>query len=191
MIFSGTFRCFDKEQFEQFVDKKRNIEIFCSLNDFHELAPTSSTYEKYVLPEHWKFVDNNIKWNNYNTCSMYYHNMMAFNKLSHLKPDIVIKFRSDVIPNSEFPDIIPEKNTIYHPKKHIFNGINDQIALGDYESMKIYCDLYNHLENYVVNDHCAFHPETLLHFHLKKQNISIKTFDFDYELSRNRAEIDK
>lgn len=187
MIFSGTFRCFHKELFDKFVLRDRDIDMVCSLNRFDGTYPPYLTYfHTYNLPDSWEFVGRNGNWNNYNTCSMYYHNMKAFQRAEKLKPDIVIKFRSDVIPSMEFPDIIPEPNTVYHPSCNIYSGINDQVALGDFESMRKYCDLYNHLEEYVRSKQCNFHPETLLLHHLRTVGLNIKTFNFNYSLDPKR-----
>lgn len=46
------------------------------------------------------------------------------------------------------------------------DGINDQFAFGDYKSMKLYCNLYNHYR-YYFNGGLIFHPETYLKHHLR------------------------
>ena len=190
MIFSGTFRCFNPELFNKLVIQDKNIELICSLNTppcDGTIPPPLTYYNPYQLPESWTFVNKTEKWNNYNTCSMFYHNMMAFERASALQPDIIIKFRSDIRPASEFPYFECAPNTIYHPNCNIWSGINDQVAVGDYESMRKYCDLYNHLEDYVKELKIPFHPETLLLFHLQKSGLTIKTFEFNYELDGNRT----
>lgn len=187
MLFSGTFRCYHKDLIDRYVMQDKKIDLVCSLNKFDGTIPPFLTYyHTYELPDSWDFVGRGDKWNNYNTCSMYYHNMIAFKRADYFKPDIVIKFRSDIIPRSEFPHFIPEKNTIYHPSSNSYSGINDQVAVGDYESMKKYCDLYNHLEHYVKSGQCRFHPETLLLHHLRTQGLNIQTFHFEYTLDPHR-----
>lgn len=189
MLFSGTFRCFHQDLFERLVVRDKPIDLVCSLNKFDgTFSPQLSLtyYHMYELPDSWNFVGRGDKWNNYNTCSMYYHNQIAFRRASALKPDIVIKFRSDIIPSMEFPHFTPEKNTIYHPSSNSYSGINDQVAVGDFDSMKKYCDLYDHLEHYVNSKQCNFHPETLLLHHLRSSDLKIDKFHFDYTLDPHR-----
>lgn len=187
MIFSGTFRCYNEELFKDLVIGDEKIDMVCSLNKFDGTYPPYLTYFKtYELPDHWHFVNRLDNWSNYNTCSMYYHNNLAFKYASRLKPDIVIKMRSDIIPRSKFPHFIPAKNTVYHPNVEIYSGMNDQIAVGDFETMKIYCDLYNNLEQYVKGNECRFHAETLLLHHLRKHGVQVEKFNFNYSLAPNR-----
>lgn len=64
--------------------------------------------------------------------------------------------------------------------------MNDQIAIGDMQSMKVYCSIYDHVYKYVFEDDIILHPETLLHHHLQKLNIEISLFSYIYGLDPNR-----
>lgn len=62
---------------------------------------------------------------------------------------------------------------------------NDSFAVGPLESIRTYCDMYNSMHK-SLNDPegIQFHPETMLSWHLHKNGIERRTFDFDYTLLR-------
>ena len=196
IIFSGVIRDFDTELFKTRVIQNNPdiVAVIASCNYLcHDNVEYITQYvEECKTPDHWQFVSRRCNWNNYNTVSMHYHNKRAFDILTQIVPDvdIVIKYRSDVQTTNNFP--IPEAstiepNTIYVPEINHYNGINDQIAYGDRESMRQYCSLYDHIEKYVTEQRITFHPETLLCHHLKQLNIPVKTFRFHYNLNPKRT----
>lgn len=194
VIFSGVIRQFDPAFFDQNVihDKNHEYTIIASCNTENTESKDSFhvfSVEECAIPEHWGFVGKKTQWNNYNTVSMYFHNKRAFIVLLERVPDvdIVLKYRSDIITNQklELPSSV-SSNTIYVPDSNQWKGINDQIAYGDKESMKIYCGVYDKIEEYVKKNHVSFHPETLLLHHLKTENIKVETFNYKYHLNPKR-----
>jgi hypothetical protein len=124
-----------------------------------------------------------------NTTSMFYNhykNMQLIEEYGK-KYDVVLYLRADMLPSAslELPLQI-EKNTIYIPSSYDYNGINDQMAFGDFESMKKYTSLYAHLNTYIKNKEVGFHPETILQYHLKKIGVNISRFEFPYDLNEKR-----
>ena len=67
-------------------------------------------------------------------------------------------------------NIIPGK--VYIPSGCDYGGVNDQFAFGDYDSMQVYCSLYDHYSKY-FNEGLTFHPESYLHHHLVANGIEI------------------
>jgi len=59
--------------------------------------------------------------------------------------------------------------------------MNDQIAFGNVETMKIYCNVYGSIYKYVVEEHAYFHPESLLRYHLNTCGIEIVQINLHYE----------
>jgi glycerophosphoryl diester phosphodiesterase len=119
-----------------------------------------------------------------NAYSMFYHNFKAFEMIeaSGLHFDVVIKSRFDMVSKDKLLPSPLDSNTVYIPNCNDWGGINDQVAYGDMESMKKYCDVVNNIIP-LCNSGVNFHPETLLHEHLT-QCLGIKRFDFKYELKK-------
>ena len=96
--------------------------------------------------------------------------------------------RSDIISNSKFPfdeNILVDSNTVYIPNCCDFLGINDQMAYGDFNSMKKYCDEYNNLSTILSKLH-HLNPEQILKKYLNNSGLNIKRYSFDYELNPKR-----
>ena len=104
------------------------------------------------------------------------------NQLIEKNYDLVIKTRFDIKLESfiNLYDINPKK--IYIPEGWDHRGgINDLFAVGGYNVMEIYCNLYSHLEEYTQLGN-IFHPETLLKVHLEKNQIEIERPKISYFL---------
>ncbi len=63
-------------------------------------------------------------------------------------------------------------------------GINDQFAIGVPEHMRVYADLYDHIDEYYNDDQIVFCDEILLGYHLRKQEIPHKSMKIGYGLIR-------
>lgn len=57
------------------------------------------------------------------------------------------------------------------------NGLNDLFVIGNYDSIKIYCSLFDYILDY-CNEGCNFHPEKLLRYHIEKFGLQIERFPF-------------
>ena len=200
LYISGRTKLYDKWLIKQLKNTSNKIDLFGSFNEdenvefINYIKPVSVRWEKYVLPEKW----NNISIKHestrpYNMCSMYYNNMKAFELIeqhsneNNIKYDLVVKFRPDIM-NDNLPDLfLTEIGEVYTPKEHSFGwpDINDMIAFGDFNSMKVYSTLYNHIDEY-IDKQVLFHPETMLRYHLDDKGISIKNFSYIYELDKER-----
>jgi len=188
LFFGGTVRKFDADRFNDNIATEGMITI-ASLNEIDKRIRGFKQYvDQYHIPHTWTFVDTSIDWLNKNSVSMFYHNKRAFDHIESMGIpfDVIVKFRSDINTTSKFPypTSIPEDNTIYVPEEYHYSGINDQIAYGNYESMRIYCSVYDNIYKYCTTDDVTFHPETLLKYHLDSNNITVKTFPFSYFLQR-------
>ena len=98
------------------------------------------------------------------------------------KYDLVIKIRFDIKLESfiDLYEVNPKK--IYIPEGWDHRGgINDLLAVGGYDVMKTYCNLYSHLEEYSEEGN-MFHPETLLKVHLEKNQIEVERPKIGYFL---------
>ena len=123
----------------------------------------------------------------HNAYSMFYHNKRCFELMEtyqnkhQITFDTILKFRADLFSNTEFHISEIEQDTIYIPNSFDFSGINDQIAYGTPNSMKIYTNCVDHIINYCKKD-IIFHPETILKHHLVTNNLKIIRFRYPYQL---------
>ncbi len=201
LYISGRSKLYDKWFINQIKNNSENtIDIFASFNEIenkefvNNIKPVSINWEKYNLPEKWSNISHkNDSTRPNNMCSMYYNNKKSFDliekysKDNNITYDLIVKFRPDII-NDKLPNFfVTNNNEVYTPDEHIFGwpGINDMIAFGNFESMKIYSNLYDYIDEYISKG-VLFHPETMLRYHLDNNNISIKTFTYKYTLDMDR-----
>jgi hypothetical protein len=98
--------------------------------------------------------------------------------------DVVISLRIDCIYNTKFDFTNLEENTIYIPSGNDFreNAINDQIAYGKVDVMKIYNSIN---AKYLLDKELAIpHPETLNLANITLNNLIIKRVNLKYSIQR-------
>lgn len=77
---------------------------------------------------------------------------------------------------------------LYIPKNmqytHTFliKPFNDQFAIGNYENMKIYCSLYDSLDDIFYQGKAPIHQENALRFFLDENAVNIVSTDFEHFL---------
>lgn len=137
----------------------------------------------------------------YKISSSFYNNKKAFELIENCqeenKYDIIVKYRADIVPHQDlvFPDSI-EPNTVYIPNGedhtyhsddpyYHFEGINDWLAYGDFESMKIYSNVYDKVDEYCSNGR-PYHPESLRLYHLEMNHLKIERFPFHFWVHPDR-----
>ena len=203
IMFIGRIKTYE-EQLEYLLklQKKYDLDVFCSLNlenldEYHQTFLDALNVKKF----HFEKAPYNIDWNNYatryvvirpNMVSHFYNSFKCFQlieeyqKENNFTYDIIIKFRADIISSEELNlEKNVEPNNIFIPSGWDHCGINDQVAYGDYNTMKLYCDVYNRIEN-MCNNGCDFHPETLILRLLINNNIRINRFNYNYNLNSKR-----
>jgi len=147
--------------------------------------------ESTPQPDFLKDVKNYSPKSPHNCYSMFYHENKAFAMIERdiiqnkKQFDCIMYYRADT--NS--PDVLnlemPKPNTIYVPKGHDYNGINDRLAYGNYDSMKQYCSLIDTLKSAEVMN--GKHPETILKAYLDTQPLEIVRFKYDTCLSKDNS----
>lgn len=124
---------------------------------------------------------------------MYYHWKNAFRLMEAyaeqhgIRYDVVIYMRADQYfsSNLEIPGTIC-KNTVYIPHGSDWTGLNDQFAMGDIDSMKIYTALYDNIRRLYEKTRIGFHTETYVLLYMQDVNMNIQRFALTYELHRAR-----
>ena len=118
--------------------------------------------------------------NSGNTLQMFYSIKKCFDLIEG-EYDFVIRSRFDLFIQEKFnlKEIINELNStdndIYIPfqiNNHISNGLNDQIAIGKFEKMKIYSNLYSNLKD-IINKSLIFRAENFLETHMIDNKMKI------------------
>lgn len=79
-----------------------------------------------------------------------------------------------------------EPNTIYIPEGNDFveNAINDQLAIGSFQVMKLYSNIYYNAFRMLQLGMTIPHPETLNYANIVNNNIHIQRFHLQYHIER-------
>ena len=201
--YSPTFFCsLNKKEYSPYI--KKFSETFNIGSEQLNLEPT-------ITPGWLEKIDVH-PWNKrYNVYSTLYHNYKAFELLTKyqikhkMKFDLILLYRADSQCNT--PDILhlerPDDNTIYipsltnitnnmssgnfHPEKWDRKyGIHCVMAYGNYESMNVYCNAVNEIQELHKKYNIAIHHEGILFIHLINKNIGLKQFKLNIILHPNR-----
>jgi len=135
-----------------------------------------------------------------NFYSCMFHENKCFQLLEKFgkKFDYVIYYRADVN-NTEDLVLKPlQLNTIYAPSYENqssrildVDGINNEIAYGNFDSMKIYCSVVFSLEDMYRDYGVMLHPELCFkRFLIDRNKIRVEMFDYKYTLHVGRFEVD-
>lgn len=123
----------------------------------------------------------------FNVYSMFFHNKMCFSLLEkytkkhNIAFDIVLKYRTDIIFKEPIQFEECDLGTLYIPIGYNFGGVNDQVAYGDLDTMRVYCSCIDYLKD-VCDNGVLFHPETILNTHLLHRQMNIVRFPFSYRI---------
>lgn len=139
-----------------------------------------------------------------NTMKQWYKLWKIFSYVPEKEYDYIVRMRPDILIGDEGSDIKKifdklKNNTMYIPSGNdifdtrIFNNIgfynstNDQICIGSYDIMKIYSDMYLHLEEYSRT--LPFISEVMLCEHLKKNKVKVERFELNYKLILSKCNL--
>jgi hypothetical protein len=101
--------------------------------------------------------------------------------------DIIMYLRNDLELYDKFNFEYPKDNNIYIPSGSDHQGgINDQIAYGNKDVMKIYSELISNSKKlFSDNIVSVVHPETILKAYLTNYNLIINRFTLSYIINKN------
>lgn len=105
--------------------------------------------------------------------AMHYNRRRAFDMIQD-RPNRIVSSRFDLYVDDYiwYVDTI-EDNTIYIPEGEDHGGLNDRFAYGNYESMKIYCHLYDQIDTL---SHPELHPESILKEYVDITGLTVVRF---------------
>jgi hypothetical protein len=166
--------------FEQFVDLYK---------------PKAALNQNIVLsPIFLQLLENRYKrGGNTNNVILHFINKLNLIKLlsnyidkTKIKYDIVISLRFELLlyNNFNFDNHINNSDYIYIPDCNNYDGVNDQIAYGNFEAMKKYMSLFNNIIYIIKNKNNLMHPETLVRENIDYYNLKIIRFNLNYVIAR-------
>jgi hypothetical protein len=224
IFFSGRIRGFQYLDTLRLIKEKYNPTFFCSLNEetitdeislffkTFNLSEDQYNIEKTIVPPIYFTLTKCPVTNVANTYSMFYHNKKCFELIERYpqKFDVIIKFRADIDAPMPLEISLVNPNTVYIPFSHYwestddyYGGTNDQIAYGDFNTMKLYCGAVDNILkfcygyntamigslNKITNkDKIWFHPESINGKQIRYSNLSIVGFKYKFILSSKRYE---
>jgi hypothetical protein len=97
--------------------------------------------------------------------------------------DYIIVTRLDltIFDTLSLQDIHVLENTIHIPEGHDFGGLNDRLCIGNMDSIKKYCDIFNNSPS-LLSAGCEPHPEKLLLAHVQSKGLEVKRFKLTSEV---------
>jgi len=108
-----------------------------------------------------------------------------FYKKKKVKPDYIIRYRSDILPKgsiSIFKHELSNKEIIV-PDRYHWNGINDQIFVIRFSDIKLFFDIHKFISKFIFEDK-FFAAEYLFQQFIKYKKIKVKYSKFNYNLMR-------
>jgi hypothetical protein len=136
-----------------------------------------------------------------NTLSMHLGRKLLLDKLVKIKVQIdtsetiYIYLRTDIcltraLNLNDFVNDILMYDSLYIPSGGCWaNGWNDQFAIGKYNAISNYLNMYDSIIRYYEKDRIMFHPETLLKHHLKSNHIQVKPLPCSSLIFRGEYEV--
>lgn len=183
---------------------EQNVDIFCSSDNSNNIKEFIMKYNPISYINDEIILDNDIlnyykqfrkpfETNVENAIKHFMNKQRVYQLLkTHIektgkKYDIIMSLRVDLQFSSKIIFQYPQKNTIYIPQgKDYRNGINDQIAYGDQNTMEIYNNIISQCNNILLYNlsKCGFHPENLTAANIKLHGLNIHRFPLTYKIVR-------
>jgi hypothetical protein len=105
---------------------------------------------------------------------------------SYSNPRIAVKDLNLNFPIDEYLKQGQEKvDSYFVGEPNDCGGYLDQFAIGDYNSMKTYCNAYDAFDNYSSQGYNFSGPEVTLKYHLDSNNLNIVRDDLKFYIMRN------
>lgn len=158
------------------------------------IAFKSGNQSDYLVPQGIENCPNKNSdriWSMYN--AIYQADLLRRDYEKNSSPyDLVIRSRPDLDLNGKI-DLLAIKQKLEEHSNRVFTPntnqhgfeykMNDMFAISSPKMMSIYCSAVIRLMEYHQTDNICFHPETLLAYHLHKNNIEITNFPFPLDVS--------
>lgn len=90
--------------------------------------------------------------------------------------DVYVRMRPDLMFNGPLKLQKPEPKTVYIPQGMDYGGINDQCAYGDYDSMKVYYQVFENYHFLWRDKGITFNSEVMQKANLEDKGINVVRF---------------
>lgn len=202
MGFVNKFDRFNYKKFSKILPKNFNIKkvifinepsFFCNelIKSEHfigKIYEKTNVYDTQQFSKTLKLIDSCLKQ------FLSLKSVFELCSLSNIEYDYFMRFRIDGITNKtidfnnhyEWVDkavLMPSNNRYCIDTPNI--PVNDQLAISNFNGMKAYCSLFDEIEKYVLEDNIFFHQETLLSYHLQKNDITVHDMFLEHYLIRD------
>lgn len=188
------------------IGKEHDIDFFCSsdnsseelLQDFIRIYnPISYTNDKidYTLDlsKYQKTLETNVDFMirhfiNKNRVFGLLEKYIEKNK--NISYDIVISLRVDLLFlnkfnfNNSLLSSLKNTNSIFIPYINNHRGVNDQLAFGDYNTMKKYMNIINNCVYLIENYSILVNPEIITKTNIEFYNLQIMNFEISYSIDK-------
>lgn len=120
-------------------------------------------------------------------CKGYEEIINYCNKKNYI-PDYILRYRSDILPENN--SIFNLKNNLKNnqivvPDRFHWNGINDQIFLTNFNTIKNFENFFSYIETHISQNR-FFSGEYIFYRFLKKNNFKVFFNNFGYNLMREK-----
>jgi hypothetical protein len=111
----------------------------------------------------------------YQTLRQWQCNFVAFSIVPSTF-DVYVRMRPDLMFNGPLKLQKPEPKTVYIPQGMDYGGINDQCAYGDYDSMKVYYQVFENYHFLWRDKGITFNSEVMQKANLEDKGINVVRF---------------
>lgn len=160
-----------------FTDKNPCISQECS--DFMLEYKWTPLPAKPFYPDGWAphpyQANKSPEGNVYQTLRQWQGNFVGFSIVPS-DYDVYVRIRPDIKFNGPLTFQKPEPKTIYIPEGMDYRGINDQFAYGDYETMKVYFQVFENYHFLWRDKGVMFNSEAMQKANLENKGITVVRF---------------
>uniref|UniRef100_A0A6C0L6H5 Uncharacterized protein n=1 Tax=viral metagenome TaxID=1070528 RepID=A0A6C0L6H5_9ZZZZ len=96
--------------------------------------------------------------------------------------DLIVSCRLDLHMDKYAPEL-PLANTVYIPSGYDYEGINDRFAMGDFQTMKQYMNIYDNCLYLLTNKISVPHPESLHLDNIRHCKVNIERFNLHQSIT--------
>lgn len=205
VLFYGRIKNYDKNysNFKKYIGEadvfiSHSPELNEDLTDFIKLYEPKIVIDDQIIidetllnyPRHIFYVSDEIIKRRLSACINIERVFNSFEKYVNITGkcyDKIILTRVDLLYHSKYPleNMILNDNIIYIPEgKDHEGGINDQVVVGNINSIRQYSTISKNYKN-LLNNGVGHHGETVLKAHISSMQLIVKRFPLDYIINRD------
>ena len=154
------------------------VRIYKPISYVNDKIETSCNLEKYPRPLQPTNVHNVIRH------FINKHRVLSLLEKHGAEYDAIISLRIDCVFNGKFKFDSIKDNTIYIPEGYDYYGINDQIAYGNLNVMKMYNSIFLNISMLLEKGLSILHPESLTLANIRYNKLQVVRVSLPYFIQR-------